>query len=65
MKTTGKRVLHLLKTMSMSMGLLASLLFFSLGTAYGQLQLPTSKGEMTRPKPGMNADQLMQVFFSC
>jgi hypothetical protein len=63
MKKTGNKVLHRLKIISLSMGLLAGIFFISLGTTYGQLKLPTSTGEMTRPKPGMNADQLMQVFF--
>ena len=63
MKKNRNTPLHLLKTTLLSLGLWAGIILFSLGTSYGQLQLPISTGEMTRPKPGMNADQLMQIYF--
>jgi len=63
MKKNRNTTLHLLNTVLLSLGLCAGAMLFSLGTTYGQLQLPISTGEMTRPKPGMNADQLMQIYF--
>ena len=58
-----KVTLSSLKVILPPIGVLTALLFFWSGTTYGELQVTTSTGKMTRPKPGMNADELMQVFF--
>jgi hypothetical protein len=63
MKKNRSKTLPLCKTIVLPLGLWAGITLFSFGTSYGQLQLPISTGEMTRPKPGMNADQLMQIYF--
>ena len=45
------------------MGCLTVSLLFLSGSVYGELVLPISTGTMSRPKPGMTADELMKVFF--
>ena len=43
--------------------LIAAVLSFSAVPGYAELVLPTSTGKMTRPSPGMSADDPMKVAF--
>jgi hypothetical protein len=60
---TRKKTLQAWKRMLTGMVFLAVSLWFLSGSVYGELVLPISTGKMSRPKPGMTADELMKVFF--
>lgn len=51
------------KKIFMAMGLVAVSMSLPVRSTRGELVLPTSTGKMTRPAPGMSADELMKVFF--
>jgi len=63
LKKTTKKTLHAWKRIFTGMGFLAVSLWFLTGPVYGELVLPISTGKMSQPKPGMTADELMNVFF--
>jgi hypothetical protein len=62
-KKKSKKTLQVWKRTLTGMGFLAVSLWFLSGAVYGELVLPISTGKMSRPKPGMTADELMKIFF--
>ena len=50
-------------TIFIAMGLVAVSMSFPVRPAQSELVLPTSTGKMSRPAPGMSADELMKVCF--
>lgn len=50
-------------TIFIAMGLVAVSMCFPVRPAQSELVLPTSTGKMSRPAPGMSADELMKVCF--
>lgn len=62
-KKKTERTVHVLKKILKNLGAIAFAGSFLCGSVYGELVLPVSSGKMSRPQPGMTADEFMKVGF--